>query len=301
MPSLKSRLFSLVLRLTRKKSFQSVEGLHKRLAAARETEDYRPPKELRETCLIEEREVGGFPVYELRPRKMGADDQPRRRLLYLHGGAFLFEITPHHWRLIEELARRLDAAVTVPIYPLAPEHTVLDVYAMMMPLYRELATDSTAPPLTIVGDSAGGAMAATLAMMAAKEGIPRAANQVLMSACFDMTGANPDARAMAKDDPWLDIPGAVEAARLYAGDLPIDDWRISPLYGDLSTLPPTLAFIGTKDILLPDTKLAVDKTRALGVPVDLEIGEGMFHVWPLLPIREGRAARDRMVAWIESS
>lgn len=292
MPSLKYHLVAFVLRHTRKKAFASPEGLHARIARVRKREDHRPPAKVAAKLDIAERKVAGFPVYEAKPK----GKQTARRILYIHGGAFCFEMTPHHWALIAEMAERLSAHVTVPIYPLAPEHTLPTVEAMMREVYRGVLGEGG--EVAIMGDSAGGTLALALTMAAAREGWPLASRLVLISPGIDMTLANPQVRERARLDPWLDIPGGVEAMRLYAGDVALDDWRISPLYGDLSVLPPTLVFSGTHDILYPDTALFAERARAAGRAVELVAGARMFHVWPLIDMPEAKPARERMVAFL---
>lgn len=294
MPSLKYHLVAFVLRHTRKKAFASPQGLHARIAKVRKREDHRPPAKVAQRLDITERKVAGFPVYEAKPRGKAI----ARRILYIHGGAFCFEMTPHHWNLVAELAERTAAHITVPIYPLAPEHKLPQVEAMMTEVYREVLGEGG--EVTIMGDSAGGTMALALTMIAAKAGWPLASRLVLISPGIDMTLANPKVKDYAKVDPWLDIVGGTEAMRLYGGDVPLGDWRISPLYGDLSILPPVLAFSGTHDILYPDTMLFAEKARALGRSVELVSGERMFHVWPLIDMPEAKPARDRMVAFLSA-
>ncbi|WP_127598943.1 alpha/beta hydrolase [Nitratireductor alexandrii] len=296
MPSLKSRLVALVLKHTRKKSFRSAAALHKRIAAARETEDHRPPQAIRQRLAIETRQVDGFPVYEVAPPAPRGEG----RLVYFHGGAYCFEITPFHWNLIAELAERLAIRITVPIYPLAPEHDIHAMFGMAMSLYRQMLQQVPARTILFAGDSAGGNMALVLTMMAAREGLPLPAAHLLISPGLDMTMTNPQVEAAARHDPWLDIAGGLEAVRLYAAGLDFADWRISPLYGDLSVLPPSLVFSGTRDLLYPDTRVFVDKARRAGVDIDLVTGEKMFHVWPLIDMPEARRARDRMVAFLSN-
>ncbi|MBW7947601.1 MAG: alpha/beta hydrolase, partial [Sphingomonadaceae bacterium] len=90
MPSLKYHLAAFVLRRTRKKAFASAAALHARIARMRPQEDHRPPAGIRQRLDIAGRTVGGFPVYEARPKGR----EPARRILYIHGGAFCFEMTP---------------------------------------------------------------------------------------------------------------------------------------------------------------------------------------------------------------
>jgi len=197
------------------------------------------------------------------------------------------------------MAERLGFGVTVPIYPLAPEHDFHDMFGMVAHVYRAMLRDTPAGDLAFMGDSAGGNMAVVLTMMMAQEGLPAPGRHVLISPGLDVSLANPGVVAAARDDPWLDIPGGLEAIRLYGAGLPRDDWRISPLYGELSVLPKTLLLTGSRDLLSPDNLIFAQKARMSGVDVDLVYEEGMFHVWPLVRIPEARRARDRIVAFLE--
>lgn len=292
--SIKSHLAAFVLRHTRKKAFQSAEGLHAWIEKSRKTQDHRPPVKVAETLDITQRRVEGHVVYEARPKGKDAS----RRILYLHGGAYCFELTSFHWKLIAELATRLGAHVTVPVYPLAPEHDFHDIYAMTSAVYREVLGEGG--KVAVAGDSAGGNMALVLTMMAAENGWPIADRLALISPGLDMTLANPETLNVARIDPWLGVPGGTEAVRIYAAGIDYGDWRISPLYGDLSILPPTLVFSGTRDMLYPDSVVFTEKARAAGVDVRLVVGKGMFHVWPLIDMPEARTARTQMVEFLSA-
>lgn len=295
MPSLKSHLIAFVVGHWHRSAFTSPEGLHRWIAWARQRENPAPPAALAGRLDIAKREVAGFPVYEVRPRRI----ESRLRLLYLHGGAYVFQIGRYHWSLIGELAERLGAAVTVPVYPLAPEHDIHAAFGMTMQVYRGLLDDMSTSNLAFVGDSAGGSMAVVMTMLAAREGLPSPAAHVLISPGLDMSLANPDIHAFARRDPWLAIPGGLEAIRLFAPGVERSDWRISPIYGDLSVLPRTLLLTGTRDILHPDSIVFAERARAAGVDVDLSVAPGMIHVWPLLGIPEARPARDRIIAFLD--
>ena len=295
MPSLKSRLVALVLRHTRKKAFATPEGLHAWIAKARPAQDHKPPVKVMRLVDVRQRMVAGHTVYEVRPQGWEERRTPARRILYLHGGAFVFELTPFHWRLVAELCERLCAHITLPVYPLAPEHGFEAIYGFAGEVWREVVAEGD---VDVVGDSAGGNMALVLSLMAALQGWPRARRLVLISPGVDMTLANPATREAAALDPWLDIPGGLEAVRLYAGDMDMADWRISPTHGDLDALPPMLIFTGTRDLLHADTAVFADKAKAAGIDVDLVVGDRMIHVWPLIDMPEARRARDMMVEWL---
>jgi len=141
-------------------------------------------------------------------------------------------------------------------------------------------------------------MAVVMTMMAALEALPSPGRHVLISPGLDMTLANDEVWRLAPLDPWLDIPGGIEAIRLHAPGIDVSDWRISPLYGDLSVLPKTLLLTGTRDLLTPDNLIFAERARCRGVDVELLVGPGMFHVWPLIEMPEARRARDRIVAFL---
>ncbi|WP_421912565.1 alpha/beta hydrolase [Mesorhizobium sp.] len=296
MPSFKSHVISFVLRHSRKQAFSSPENLQRWIASARKTEDHQPPALVRSRLDITTREVNGFPVYEIAPR---GDEQ--RRILYLHGGAYVFEITPYHWHLIAEMADRLGFGITVPIYPIAPEHDFHDMFGMVGEVYRQMLDETEARDITFMGDSAGGNMAVVLTMMAAEQALPLPSRHVLISPGLDMSLSNPKLFEAERNDPWLGIPGGLEAIRMYSAGIDRSDWHISPVYGDLSVLPKTLLLTGSRDLLTPDNLIFAEKARAAGVEVDVIHEQGMFHVWPLIDMPESRRARQRIVAFLSET
>lgn len=296
MPSLKSHFVSLVLRYSRKKAFSSPENLQRWIAAARKTEDHHPPASLHQRFDIQTRTVDGFPVYEIAPRA-----GERKRILYMHGGAYVFEITPYHWHLIADMADRLGFGITVPIYPIAPEHDFHAMFGMVGDVYREMIEETEAEDIIFMGDSAGGNMAVVLTMMAAEEALPLPSRHVLISPGLDMSLSNPQLFEAERNDPWLGIPGGLEAIRMYSAGIDRNDWHISPLYGDLSVLPKTLLLTGSHDLLSPDNLIFAEKARAAGVEIDVVYEEGMFHVWPLIDMPEARRARQHIVAFLSEN
>jgi acetyl esterase/lipase len=295
MPSLKSRLVAAYLRHTRKKAFRSAEGLNAWIARARTFETHRPPVGVARRVAITQHEVAGRPVYEVRPTGGVRSDQ---RILYFHGGAYVFEITRFHWKLIAEIVERTGMQITVPIYPIAPEHRFEDIFAMVRAVYRRLLERVPAGRIVFMGDSAGGNMAVVLAMMAAQEGWPLPSRMALISPGLDMTLENPALVEAASADPWLDIAGGIEALRHYAPGMDPADWRISPINGDLSVLPPTLILAGGSDMLTLDTVRFAEKASLAGAEVELVVEPGMIHVWPLIDMPEAIVARQRIVAWL---
>ena len=101
--------------------------------------------------------------------------------------------------------------------------------------------------------------------------------------------------AVAARDPMLSVPRLVRAGQLYAGDLSTDHPLVSPISGRFDGLGPMTIFVGTRDLLLPDSRRLRDLATEAGVRVDYHEADGLIHVWPILPLPEARKAR-RIIA-----
>jgi acetyl esterase/lipase len=252
---------------------------------------YGPPRGLRSVQIEVETDPGtGWPVYRVLPRSHA----PARAAVYVHGGAWVKQIHPLHWRLVAGLATRSRTGITVPIYPLAPVGTAATVVPSVADLIGALVDRYGAGQVAALGDSAGGQIALSAALLLRDRGVPPLHRTVLISPALDLTLANPEIDLVEPRDPWLARPGTRAAIELWRGDLPLTDPLVSPLFGELAGLGPLTVFSGTRDITSPDTRLLVGRARAAGVPVDHHEEAGLIHVHPLLPVPEGRRARRLM-------
>ncbi|MDT0332018.1 alpha/beta hydrolase [Nocardiopsis lambiniae] len=285
MPSLVARVLALALRVVRKRPMESVEGAREWLH--RPKEDPAPPLWVTQRHWITLREVGGFPVYTVLP---GEVPEPEKAVLYVHGGTYVSEISAWHWVLISRMADT-GCRVEVPLYGLAPEHTYREAFPFLTEVYRELSDDVAAGRTVFAGDSAGGGLALALAQTLPGSGLPEPARLILISPWADLTMSNPDIAEVDEHDPWLSPVGMVEAAKSWSGGDDLALPRLSPVYGELATLPPLDLYIGTRDVLLPDTRRLRDLVTEVGGTVRLSEEEGAFHIYPLVPVPEGGEAR----------
>ncbi|WP_324277371.1 alpha/beta hydrolase [Blastococcus brunescens] len=291
MTSLQMRVIVAVLRLTRKRGMATAERGRRRVAAPKGPSG--PPRSLRTRHDVSTRRVGGFDCHTVAPR----GGEAGRAAIYLHGGAYISEISPQHWTLISRMA---DAGVRVevPSYGLAPQYTYRDAYPFLTDVYRELVADVPASQVSVVGDSAGGGLALGLVQLLGAAGLPQPGRVVLVAPWLDLTLGNPGLPAVEARDPWLSSAGLHEAAKAWAdGDDPTDP-RLSPINGSLAGLPPTDLYVGTRDICLPDAHLLRDRAEAAGAALRLVVCEGAVHVYPLVPAPEGRAAAREIVATV---
>ena len=292
MTSIKCKVQLLMLRLTMRKHFISPDALHRQIAIARRRRNIDPPRHVRENYKIVETEWQGCPVFEMAPLGERTDTH----VLYLHGGAFVFEMGPMHWSFLVTLARRKNARIYIPIYPLAPEHGWRDVHDILRPFYAKIAEQASDGTLIVMGDSSGGGLAAALALELAENNAPPPDQLLLLSPWLDASLSNRQIAEIAEDDPWLGVEAMREAARLYSGEDDLKDHRVSPIYGDLSALPPTRIFIGTNDILYPDCISFAEIANACGASVELNVEPEMFHVWMMFDMPEARRTLDAIAS-----
>ncbi|QNE46921.1 alpha/beta hydrolase [Glaciihabitans sp. INWT7] len=290
MSSLASRLMPAVMTLRgSKRVFSSADAMKRKLArqAAGRAPNSRPPARLAKTVDIRELSIDGWTVYEITPK----GKTPPRRALYLHGGCYVFEIALQHWLFVARLAVETDTRFLVPIYPLAPAETADTIVPKATALASSLIDEVGARNTSILGDSAGGGMALAVAMQLRDRGIEAPHSTVLVSPWLDITGTDPQLAVIAPHDPWLAVPGSHFAGGVYRGPLAETDARVSPIYGDLSGLGSLTMFSGTRDILNADATRFLSLAEAAGLSVDYHEVPGMIHVFPILPIPEGTAAR----------
>ena len=206
-----------------------------------------------------------------------------KAILYFHGGGFRIGSVNSHRDLIAQIALTTGCRVLAINYRLAPEHRfpaalddALAAYGWM--LDRGLKSDNVA----FAGDSAGGNLALASMLALRERGIPLPVAAVLMSPWTDLaaTGASYVTRADA--DPIHQRPMIMALAKNYLGGQgdPCDP-LVSPLYADLRGLPPLLIQVGDRETVLDDSVMLAEKARAAGVAVNLEIWDGMIHVFQM--------------------
>ncbi|MGW4247627.1 alpha/beta hydrolase fold domain-containing protein [Nocardia sp. NPDC004722] len=287
MPSLLSRAVPVFLRITQaNKPFITAEGArnHIRERSIR-PQPYGPPRLLRPDVTIEVRVENGWPIYTLTPRS-GAT---RGNVVYCHGGGWVNQVVRQHWELAADIAARAGTTVTLPIYPLIPYGTADQVIPVIAELVR--ANWRQYGEVCLAGDSAGGQIALSTAVTLRDAEEPSVPRTVLISPALDLSLSNPEILTVQPDDPWLGRDGGLVLGEHWRGPLPITDPMVSPLFADFTGLGPLTVFSGTRDILMPDIRIMVEKAAAAGVEVDYHEVAELVHVYPLTPTPEAWRAR----------
>lgn len=300
MPSLQHALCAfLVPRMRRNLPLDDLPAMREALMTDNRSADEGPPAGLRRG---HEERIGnehGFPVFTLwrHDADTGAERTPRRSILYLHGGGYVRPADARHWRLLLPWADALHARAVLPAYPLAPEFTVEDSFEELLALFDEVAAESP-DGVILAGDSAGGGYALALAQALRDRGGVQPERLVLIAPWVDLTGTTPGTLEAAERDPWLSFPHLSVYASMWAGSSDpevLADPRVSPGLGDLSGLPDALMLCGTRDLLQPACDALFARAEEADWPLEYVVAPGLIHVYPLLPVPEGRAGRQHIV------
>ena len=201
----------------------------------------------------------------------------------IHGGAFILPPTVFHWIDYSMMAYQTGATIEVPIYPLMQQGGTAGVVVPKMAglISTEIAAHG-APHVSVLGDSAGGtlALASVEYLVAHNQAVP--ASMVLLSPWLDVSDTNPNIAYV--HDPYLPPlgSGAQNIGKVWAGNLPINNYEVSPLYGSLKGLPTTYVYSGSLDSVSPDALVLQQEAIAQGAPISLALVNGEIHDWIFL-------------------
>ncbi len=244
-------------------------------------------------------EVAGVPGTWLRP-ETHPDATAGPTILFLHGGGYLFGSSRSHGPLAGHFAAAASATVFVADYRLAPEHPFPAALDDAVAVLRELIARVGPGNVVIAGDSAGGGLALATLLAAREHGheLPRGA--VALSPWADLALGSPSVTDRAEVDPLMTRAQLEANAAGYLGAHDARDPLASPVYGDLSGLPPVYLQVGTAEILHDDTIRVADAIRAAGGQVHVDVQDGMPHVHQILLWRlpEATAAISRIGQFI---
>jgi epsilon-lactone hydrolase len=238
----------------------------------------------------------GVEGWWLRPTGEGQE----RAILFLHGGSYVQGSAQAYRGLASQIASRTGVPVLVIEYPLAPEAVLPAAAQAAMTAWRWLASTGVRE-IALVGDSAGGGLAlATLAALRHATDRASAVAGVTFSPWVDLAFTGGSMTAPKVEDPLLRQEFLRDFARQYLGGADPRDPRASPLFGELAGLPPLLIQVGTDELLLDDSRQYAEKAARAGVPVRLEIWQGMHHVFQLdvAHLESSRVALDRAAAFL---
>jgi len=237
-------------------------------------------------------ELGGVPTAEITVDGI----EPRHVVLYFHGGVYVMGVAALAADLASQVGRRTDAKVISVDYRLAPEHpypaAVNDAFAA----YEALLDNGIAPAdIVLAGESAGGALAIATLVNARDHGLPLPAAAFVMSPYADLTLAGTTMETKREVDPLISREALQPRVTDYTAGQDAGLALISPIFADLSDLPPLIIQAGTHEVLLDDAVRLARQAATADVEVTLDITPRVPHVfqayYPILD--EAAGALDR--------
>ncbi|MEH6593329.1 MAG: alpha/beta hydrolase [Halioglobus sp.] len=241
---------------------------------------------------------------------------PGRRLLYIHGGAWMAGSPKSHRTITDRLSRLANAAVFALDYRLLPENSRQEGIEDCRNAYQWILSNGPEGPLdldflAVAGDSAGGNLTLSVIAWARDNGLRAADAAIAFSPATDVTLTAPSLAGNVSSDPMLGpafgklivVPKLLLWwASVFTNRMRPSDPVASPLRGDLSGLPPVLVQVSEAEMLFDDARRYVAKAQAAGSPVVLQSWPHMVHVWqiftPELP--EANDAYDNIAEFLAS-
>ncbi|OBI24843.1 hypothetical protein A5709_10125 [Mycobacterium sp. E1386] len=240
--------------------------------------------------------VGGFDCYTVQSASGTPIPTRGPSVVYVHGGAYVNQIAPAHWKLVCAIADATRRPVHVPLYGLAPQHHADEAIDFVGQVIGRAAHDG---PTYVAGDSSGAGLALAATQATISAGATQPLGLTLISPWLDIALTNPVIPTLAKRDPWLAVPGLRECGRVWAGHLPADDYRVSPIFGGLHNLPPIDLYVGDRDIFVADCRRLRDSIGTGRIAYHEQ--PGAIHVYPLLPVPEAKPACRALLSHIEAA
>lgn len=221
-----------------------------------------------------------------------AVETPARVILYLHGGGFFMGSPDSYRSRTMRLSYRCDAEVFVPAYRLAPENPFPAAFDDALAAWRLVRTLRQHAPLFVAGDSAGGGLSLSLLIRLRDLGLAMPNGAILLSPWTDLTVSGASVDLNLGKDLWFTRKHLETWARYYVDGADAHSPYVSPVFADLSQLPPLLLLVGESELLLDDALRVRDAAAKKATDARVFIGKGMQHDWPLtLPwLDESQAA-----------
>ncbi len=255
-----------------------------------------PPESLHKKYTFEKIDISGARGYWINKAKAS-----KGVLVYLHGGGYVFGPLEVQWKYIARMSDEVGMAAVVIDYKMAPEHPfpagLHDVEKIVTTLQAEGAIPGA---YYMLGDSAGGGMAIAATNLLMEKKAPLPEKLILMSPWLDLSMRNPAIAFTADKDIMLPLEEIKNSAKKYVPDGDFQNPLVSPLYGNVAGLPPTLIQLGTAEAFLWDNRKFVQKLTEANVEVQYEEYAEMFHVFALVHmLKEGRQALKSQVRFLE--
>ncbi|MFD9961709.1 alpha/beta hydrolase [Amycolatopsis sp. NPDC058986] len=223
---------------------------------------------------------------------------PKRTILHMHGGGFVFGSAAVYREFAYRLSRAADAEVILFDYRHPPQHNADAMTGDCLAVYQWARHRNPALPLVVSGDSAGSNLAVGTLVAARDAGLAMPTALISLSGWYDLDYRHP---RRAPRDAFFSLPFAARSARMLGAGTNLPP-SLRPLEADLTGLPPTLLQLGAREPLREGNRRLATTLGAAGVPVQLQLWQHQVHVFQLFSalLPEGRHALDEITTFLDN-
>lgn len=219
-------------------------------------------------------------------------------ILYLHGGGYVSGDIKYARGFGTILAAQNHISVCCVAYRLAPEHVFPAALEDAVQAYSYLMKNGYSPnKIVLCGESAGGGLVFALALKLKEEQLPMPCGIIAVSPWNDLSMSGSSYEYNREKDPSMTKKRLQFYARCYAEQ--IESPFVSPLFGDLTGLPPSLIFVGGDEIMLSDSVCIHEKLCESGCLSSLRVAPDMWHIYLLYGIKEAKEDRKMILKFLK--
>lgn len=304
MPSTRYKIIKHFCRYTSSRKTYALEGEEFRelvTANPRNLTMATPPDHMLRDVAYRYASLGGTPCVVFDPVQTDDDATACDELpvaMFIPGGGFVFHAGRVQWRFCADIARGSGCRVVMVDYPTAPAHTCFEAIEVLKRAYLDLL-EHPSGGVALIGDSSGGGLALTLAQSLRDESLPQPSELVLVSPavsmCYEGTPYEEKRYYHLREiDPVLSTAAFPTIVEWWGAGLDDKDWRISPLYGNLSDLAHMSVYTGTNDVLNIAARKLLRSAGAQNAPITYVERPNMMHDYVVLHCIEGNRDRARI-------
>ena len=221
--------------------------------------------------------VDGIPALWVIPDKITSS----KVVLYFHGGGYSVCGPETHKNMCSIMAKESGLKFLLIDYRLAPENPFPAAIEDALKAYSWLLKTYDASQIIFGGDSAGGGLTVSTLLSLKDQGKKLPYKAFCLSPWLDLASTGPSYQTNRNSDAYIDYASIRRWSKFYAEESMHKHPLVSPLYGDLTGLPPMMVQVSSIEILMSDSVEFAKKAKEAGVDMDLEIWEDMVHVWQM--------------------
>lgn len=300
MPSIQANIISGLFRLIGVNKMLDKQGEDfQKLLSSYEEKQKKPlkiPYNKMQDFNIETKNIDGTICYVVSKKGM----KPKRGVLYLFGGGYILPPNPGDIILCGQIAENSGAKVWFPLYPMAPEHKLVETLSSTLSVYRDMLAEYNAEDIRFFGTSSGGGQAMSLCVYIRHEkiDIPLPSKLVLQSPGLQV----PPSESQRVEMNMRSKTDVMIPPRFFDNIAPVlasgeDAYLLSPLLYDLTDFPEIDIFYGTREVMIAYLKDFEEACKKYRVKLNIHIGQDMMHCWGAMEfVPEAKTVRQEYFA-----